>query len=79
LRPAEEAKADASKEGEGQTAAPTPPDPHAPKPAPVKEAALVDQEATQLNQQLSPWVFTLNKTKAKNLVKEMSELVKDKS
>jgi hypothetical protein len=45
----------------------------------VKDAALVQQEVTQLNQQLSPWVFTLNKSKAKNLVEEMADLVKDKS
>ena len=83
LRPAEETKEadtqDASKESEEPKEAATPPDPHAPKPAPLKEAALVQQEVTQLNEQLSPWVFTLNKTKAKNLVEEMDDLVKDKS
>ncbi|WP_455210848.1 DUF4340 domain-containing protein [Kaarinaea lacus] len=80
LRPAEETKAEQTrKEGEETQNASTAPDPHAPQPSTIKDAALTQQEATQLNQQLSPWVFTLNKTKAKNLVKEMEDLVKDKS
>jgi hypothetical protein len=79
LRPAEDTR-EASKEGEEpKEAATPPPDPHAPKPAPIKEAASVQQEVTQLNDQLSPWVFTLNKSKAKNLVEDMDDLVKDKS
>jgi hypothetical protein len=84
LRPAEEPEkaADseqARKEGEEPKEAAAPPDPHAPKPAPLKEATLVQQEVTQLNEQLSPWVFTLNKSKAKTLVEEMDDLVNDKS
>ena len=54
-------------------------DPHTPKPPALKEAALVKQEADQLNQQLSPWVFTLNKSKAKNLVEDLDDLLKDKT
>ena len=85
LRPAEQpAPADANKKDEAKNAdekkelsAQT--DPHAAKPPALKEAALVQQEAEQLNQQLSPWVFTLNKAKAKNLVEEMDELIKDKT
>lgn len=79
--PAEASPADKSpakeeaKEGENKPA----PNPHAAQPAPLKDAALVQQEATQLNEKLSPWVFTLNKSKAKNLVEEMTDLVKDKS
>lgn len=88
LRPAEETKPeatpeatqeDAGKEGDEQKQAAEQPAPHAATPPPVKDAALVQQEVTQLNQQLSPWVFTLNKSKAKNLVEEMADLVKDKS
>lgn len=88
LRPAEAttpkaAPEDAGKEGEqkegGTSPKPAePPNPHATK-APIKDAAAVQQEVTQLNQKLSPWVFTLNKSKAKNLVEEMDDLVKDKS
>jgi len=83
LRPAEDTKEAveteaSSTESEEQKEAAAPADPHAPKPAPLKEAALVQQEVTQLNEQLSPWVFTLNKSKAKNLVEDMDDLVMDK-
>lgn len=84
LRPAEATKEatdteGASKENKEPKEAAAPPEPHAPKPAPIKDAASVQQEVTQLNEQLSPWVFTLNKSKAKNLVEDMDDLVKDKS
>lgn len=85
LRPAEEpaTSEEANKEGEApeQPASPHADPhaaPHAPKPAPIKDAALVQEEVAHLNQKLSPWVFTLNRNKAKNLVEEMDDLVKDK-
>jgi hypothetical protein len=89
LRPAEETKTEAAaeeagkegeqKEGEATPKPAEPPNPHAATQPPIKDAASVQQEVTQLNQKLSPWVFTLNKSKAKNLVEEMDDLVKDKS
>jgi hypothetical protein len=83
LRPSEPAATETNKE-EAKKAAekkdtPAQANPHAPKSPPIKEAALVKQEADQLNQKLSPWVFTLNKAKARNLVEEMDDLVKDKT
>ena len=89
LRPAEPAPTpaaatDANKKDEAKNAtdkkdAAAQTDPHTPKPPALKEAALVKQEADQLNQQLSPWVFTLNKSKAKNLVEDLDDLLKDKT
>jgi hypothetical protein len=78
VKASEANKKDEAKNSDGKKDTPAA-DPHASKPPALKEAALVKQEADQLNQQLSPWVFTLNKSKAKNLVEEMDDLVKDKS
>ncbi|WP_455205885.1 DUF4340 domain-containing protein [Kaarinaea lacus] len=80
IRPATEAAKEEPAEEtkpEGETAAPAA-DPHAPSKPTLKDAALVQQEATEINDKLKDWIFHLPKAKGKLLTKPMDDLIKDK-
>lgn len=50
-----------------------------PQPPKLKDAAAVQLEATEINEKVSPWVFTVTRTKGLALTRKLDDLVKDKS
>lgn len=54
-----------------------PANPHAVTPAPLTDAATVQQQVAEMNERLSPWVFKLPQHKVDLMKKPMADLLKD--
>ena len=81
--PAAEVKTDAAKDNAVATSTTAanphdkPASPDAPPAKPLKEISAVQQEAAELNEKLSPWVFTLPQNKTLLMQKAEADLLKD--